>query len=78
MSTPEKKQVRVSQESAMPFTRANYMLLIAGALLLLIGYALLLQPGRYVDAREFSLALYVAPWVILGGFGLLIYAVLRR
>jgi len=35
-------------------------------------------PGHFVDAREFSPALYIAPVVIMGGFGTLIYAILKR
>lgn len=67
-----------SQPSAMPFTRTNYLWLILGAVLLVIGYAGLLQPGSFVDSRQFSFALYVSPWFILGGFIVLIYAVLKK
>jgi len=63
---------------AMPFRQQNYRLLGIGVVLLLIGYSLLLVPGHFVDAREFSPALYIAPVVIMGGFGTLIYAILKR
>ncbi len=63
---------------AMPFRRPNYLLLGVGALLLLIGYSLLLVPAHFVDAKEFSPALYIAPVVIMGGFGTLLYAILKR
>jgi len=62
----------------MPFRRPNYRLLAIGAALLVLGYGLLLVPNRFVDSRIFSVALYVAPWVILGGIGTLLYAILRR
>nr|BAL57460.1 hypothetical protein HGMM_F50F04C23 [uncultured Bacteroidetes bacterium] len=77
MTTKEKKPSRPEQE-AMPFTRANYRLLVIGALILVVGYALLLQPANFVDSKVFSVALYVAPWVILGGIGTLIYAILKK
>ncbi len=63
---------------AMPFRRPNYLLLGVGAILLLIGYSLLLVPAHFVDAKEFSPALYIAPVVIIGGFGTLLYAILKR
>lgn len=62
----------------MPFRRLNYLLLAVGAVLLLIGYSLLLVPAHFVDAKEFSPALYIAPVVIMGGFGTLLYAILKR
>lgn len=62
----------------MPFRPQNYRLLAAGAVLLAVGYALLLVPDRFVDSRSFSVALHVAPWIILGGLGTLLYAILRR
>jgi hypothetical protein len=49
-----------------------------GVVLLLIGYSLLLVPSHFVDAKVFSPALYIAPVVIMGGFGTLIYAILKR
>ncbi len=62
----------------MPFRRQNYRLLGIGAALLVLGYALLLVPNRFVDSRTFSVALYVAPWVILGGIATLLRAILRQ
>jgi len=74
----EKKSAGSPAESPMPFRRPNYRLLAIGAALLVLGYGLLLVPNRFVDSRIFSVALYVAPWVILGGIGTLLYAILRR
>ncbi len=76
--TPSKRTVSSPRSEAMPFRRQNYQLLGIGVLMLLIGYSLLLVPGQFVDSREFSPALYIAPVVIMGGFGTLIYAILRR
>lgn len=77
--TPTGKATRTTPAvDAMPFRRPNYLLLGAGATLLLIGYSLLLVPAHFVDAKEFSPALYIAPVVIMGGFGTLLYAILKR
>ncbi|MCS7188228.1 MAG: DUF3098 domain-containing protein [Bacteroidia bacterium] len=79
MSSLEKKRgIKEPETSAMPFRKGNYRLLIIGVLILLMGYALLLQPAQFVDSRMFSAALYIAPWVIVGGFGILIYAILKK
>ncbi|MEN3041353.1 MAG: DUF3098 domain-containing protein [Bacteroidia bacterium] len=67
-----------SQDAGMPFRRSNYRWLVVGVGLLVIGYAGLLQPAEFVDSQQFSFALYVAPWFILGGFGTLIYAILKK
>ncbi len=77
-ATQEKSAAKSQETSAMPFTRANYRWLLRGAAVLVLGYALLLVPGEFVDSKEFSVALYVAPWVIVAGFGLLLYAILKR
>jgi hypothetical protein len=69
---------RASEAEAMPFRRQNYQLLVVGVVLLLIGYSLLLVPSHFVDAKVFSPALYIAPVVIMGGFVMLIYAILKR
>jgi len=77
-ATSTRKASHTPAQEAMPFRQANYRLLGVGVILLLIGYSLLLVPGHFVDAREFSPALYIAPVVIMGGFGTLIYAILKR
>ncbi|MCS7296819.1 MAG: DUF3098 domain-containing protein [Bacteroidia bacterium] len=62
----------------MPFHRGNYRWLMGGILLLLMGYSGLLIPNEFVDSKQFSISLYVAPWLILGGFLALIYAILKK
>lgn len=78
MKATQEKPAAKQETSPMPFTRSNYLWLLRGAAILALGYALLLVPGEFVDSKEFSVALYVAPWVILGGFGVLFYAILKR
>lgn len=79
-ASPSRKAVGrpAGTASDMPFTRANYRWLLIGTALLIGGYAGLLIPGEFVDSKQFSFALYVAPWLILGGFLTLIYAILKR
>lgn len=58
----------------MVFERRNYMLLLAGVLVIVIGFALM----RIENEFEGFLSLYVAPLLILGGYLELIYAILWR
>lgn len=78
INAPKKLSPAKESSSEMPFTRANYHWLIIGVVMLIIGYIGLLIPAHFVDSKQFSVALYVAPWFILGGFGTLIYAILKK
>jgi len=62
----------------MPFGKKNYMLLIIGVGILASGFFLMTLDKTFVDAREFSLSLYVAPIVIVAGFAQIIYAILAK
>lgn len=68
-------QPNKSKPDSLPFGRKNFIWMSIGGLTLLGGYALLWQP-HFTDAKEFSLALYVAPWVILAGVSILVYSTL--
>lgn len=54
------------------FTRRNYVLIIAGVLAIVVGYALM----GIEDKFEGFISLYVAPLIILGGYLEIIYAIL--
>lgn len=56
----------------------NYILLGIGAGLLFLGFFLMSLDTEFVDATKFSIALHVAPVVIMLGFGEIIYAILYR
>lgn len=58
----------------MVFSRRNYLLLLAGVVLIIVGYVIMAVEGE-VDG---FLSLYVAPIVILGGYLEIIYAILWR
>lgn len=78
-STAPKNLERSSKSpSDMPFHRGNYRWLFIGVTILLVGYVGLMIPGEFVDSKQFSFALYVAPWLIVGGFITLIYAILKK
>ena len=59
---------------AMVFTRRNYVLLIAGVLAVVLGYALM----RVENEVDGFISLYVAPLLILGGYLEVIFAILWR
>jgi NADH:ubiquinone oxidoreductase subunit 4 (subunit M) len=56
------------------FTRRNYVLLIAGVLAVVVGYAIM----RIDNQLDGFTSLYVAPLIILGGYLEVIYAILWR
>ncbi|MFK7971921.1 MAG: DUF3098 domain-containing protein [Bacteroidia bacterium] len=66
-----------SPNVAMTFTRKNYILLIIGVLIIAFGFFLLSLDG-FVDAEKFSISLNVAPYIIVGGFAEIIYAIMYR
>lgn len=58
----------------MVFDRQNYVLLLIGVGLVIIGYVMM-----YVDGQvESFISLYLAPLLILGGYLEIIYAILWR
>ena len=63
--------------SELPFTRMNYILLGLGVAIIGIGFWLMsLDP--FIDATEFSISLYIAPIVVVGGFVEIIFAIMYK
>ncbi|MEM6263543.1 MAG: DUF3098 domain-containing protein [Bacteroidota bacterium] len=61
----------------LPFGRMNYILLMVGVAILIVGFFLLsLDP--FIDATEFSISLYVAPLIIMAGFIEIIFAIMYQ
>ena len=58
----------------MVFGRRNYVLLLAGLALVIVGYAMM----RIENEVDGFLSLYLAPLLILGGYLEVIYAILWR
>lgn len=59
---------------SLVFTRRNYVLMIAGVLAVVLGYALMA-----IESELYGfISLYLAPIIILGGYLEIIYAILWR
>lgn len=58
----------------MPFDRKNYLLLIAGLVVILIGYVIMALENE-VDG---FLSLYVSPLLLIFGYVEIIYAIIWR
>jgi|AACY02.2.fsa_nt_gi Protein of unknown function (DUF3098). len=61
----------------MPFDRKNYLFIIGGVLLVVLGY-ILLSGEEFVDATEFSIGLYVVPPIMLLGYLVIAFGILRK
>lgn len=61
-------------KSVMVFARRNYILLIAGVVMIVFGYTIM----RMENEVDGFISLYVAPLIILGGYLEIIYAILWR
>lgn len=58
----------------MVFERRNYMLLLLGIALVVVGYVIM----RMENEVDGFISLYIAPLMILGGYLEIIYAILWR
>ncbi|MEM8484576.1 MAG: DUF3098 domain-containing protein [Bacteroidota bacterium] len=58
----------------MVFSRKNYLLMLLGVALVVIGYSIM----RMENEVDGFISLYVAPLIILGGYLEIIYAILWR
>jgi uncharacterized membrane protein HdeD (DUF308 family) len=67
-------QRHASVKSAMVFTRQNYLLMLVGVVLIVVGYTIM----RMENEVDGVISLYVAPLIILGGYLEIIYAILWR
>jgi len=71
------------QENFLLFDRTKYSILIAGLLLIALGF-LLMSGGGSKDPNEFSDAIFsfrritLAPIMVLAGFGLQVYAIMKK
>jgi len=71
-----KRTVRESGLSSKPmlFDRSNYLILILGIFLILVGFSIM----RLENEVYGFISLYVAPIVIISGYGTVIAAILTR
>jgi hypothetical protein len=69
------RRVRPSrQRGVMVFTRTNYLLLLLGLALVVVGYVIM----RWENEVDGFISLYVAPLMILGGYLEIIWAIMWR
>ena len=62
------------QRGVMVFTRMNYLLLLLGLALVVVGYVIM----RWENEVDGFISLYVAPLMILGGYLEISWAILWR
>lgn len=70
-ATPKEEKV-----AALPFGRANYQFMVAGILVILVGFFVM-----SLDKEEFGfgfLGLTLGPLIVLSGFVLEIFAILKK
>ena len=71
-------------QTAMPFGRVNYILILCGLVAIILGFILLSGGGSEDPATEFNYAmfnarrLYVAPILLLVGFLFGLFAIMYR
>ncbi|MDX2249299.1 MAG: DUF3098 domain-containing protein [Bacteroidia bacterium] len=79
-TTVESRPAVTSNNNApatLPFVRMNYILLIAGVVVIALGFYLM-SLDNFVDATQFSISLHIAPVVVVAGFAGIIYAIMYK
>ena len=77
------KKKKPARESQLVFTRENYKLLIIGAVIIVIGF-LLMVGGKAESPDQFNPEIFsfrritLAPIVVLLGFAFEIYAIMKK
>ncbi|MEG1611099.1 MAG: DUF3098 domain-containing protein [Alistipes sp.] len=77
------KTPQSEQNPKMPLTRKNYILLLIGFAIILLGFVLMTGGGSN-SPDEFNYAMFswrritLAPILVIGGFVFEIYAILKR
>lgn len=72
-----------SMNSFFPFQRKNYVWLLVGLGTIILGF-ILMSGGGSEDPKEFSDAIFskrrivVAPLVVLAGYGLVMYSIMKK
>jgi len=71
----QRAEAAANRNVVMPFERMNYILLLVGIGIIAFGF-FLMSIGDFKDASEFSVALHIAPIVVVAGFLEIIYAIM--
>lgn len=69
-----KSSQRTGSQTALIFDGTNYLLLFLSLLLIVVGFVAMYLDGKFLGFVSLS----VSPIVIVSGYALLIYAILRR
>ena len=70
-------------QQRMPFTRKNYMMMLIGIAIIILGFVLMAGGGEHT-ATEFDESIFsfrcitLAPIVVIAGFVFEIYAIMKR
>ena len=76
-TSPLSNEDKGASQEQLPLTRTNYFLILGGIAIIVLGL-FILAIDDFVDAQQFSVSLYIAPLVILGGFVEIIFAIMYR
>lgn len=73
----------ISGGDQLPFTKTNYIYLISGFVLIVIGFFLMSgggsdDPNVFSDAIFSTRRLTISPIVILSGYGVILYAIMKK
>lgn len=76
LDAPDAKAAKAIK-SELPLKGLNYKLLLGGLGVLVFGY-ILLGLEDFIDVAQFSIALYIAPVVIIAGYASIVYALMAK
>ena len=68
------RKARGRRGSEMVLSRKNYVLLLVGVALIAFGFAIM----RFENEVDGFISLYVAPLIIVAGYGEIAYAILKK
>lgn len=80
---PSKTPEQQPENPRMPLSRKNYVMLLIGFAVILVGF-LLMAGGGSDDPQQFNYAMFswrritLAPILVIGGFAFEIYAIMKR
>lgn len=72
--TPRPRQRQGKRGGVMVFTKRNYLLLVLGLVMIVVGYTIM----RMENEVDGFISLYIAPLLLLAGYLEIIYAIIWR
>jgi len=73
-TNPQKHNAKHDSKQPMVFAKQNYILMIAAVAVIIFGFILMTGTTDIYDTRKIT----VAPIVVLLGFGLGVYAIMKK